>query len=337
MKRSAHCIDTFVRMAVLALTGIGIALAWHAPGMAAAWPDHPVKLIVAFPPGGGTDIVSRIVAQRLTVMWGQAVVVENRPGASGNLAFGVLAKSPADGYTLGVTTPEQVIAPSLYSGLSFNILKSFTPITMMARLPLILVAGNSFGPNTIGETIALAKANPGKVNFASTGLGGPAHLAVELLMRKAGVKMTHIPYKGSAPAYTDLMSGQVQFLSNNIVSTMPLVQAGKLKPLAVTSAERSPIAPDVPTVAESGLPGFDVNVWYGLLAPAGTPAPVIDKIARDVQAVLKEPDVRKQLLAQGAQPVGDMPAHFGQTMRQEVAMWADVIHASNISIAAAPQ
>jgi tripartite-type tricarboxylate transporter receptor subunit TctC len=335
MKRMAHCIKAVVRLAMA--VAAGMALAWHAPCVAQNWPDRPVKMIVAFPPGGGTDIVSRIVAQRLTVMWGQAVVVDNRPGASGNLAFGILAKSPADGYTLGVTTPEQVIAPSLYSDLSFNILKSFTPITMMARLPLILVAGNSFGPNTIGETLALAKANPGKVNFASTGIGGPAHLAVELLMKQAGVKMTHIPYKGSAPAYTDLMSGQVQFLSNNIVSTMPLVQAGKLKPLAVTSAERSPVAPDVPTVAESGLPGFDVNVWYGLLAPAGTPAPVIDKIARDVQTVLKEPDVRKQLLAQGAQPVGDAPAHFGQTMKQEVALWADVIHASNISIAAAPQ
>jgi tripartite-type tricarboxylate transporter receptor subunit TctC len=308
--------------------------------MAAAatpYPDKPVKLIVAFPPGGGTDIVSRIVAQRLTVMWGQPVVVDNRPGASGNMAFGMLAKSPADGYTLGVTTPEQVIAPSLYRDLPFNVLTSFTPITMMARLPLILVAGNSFAPNTMDEVIALAKANPGKVNFASTGIGGPAHLAVELLMKQAGVKMTHIPYKGSAPAYTDLMSGQVQFLSNNIVSSMPFIQAGKLKALAVTSAQRSPIAPDVRTVAESGLPGFDVNVWYGLLAPAGTPAAVINKINRDVQKVLQEPDVRKQILAQGAQPVGDSPEHFGQTMKHEVQMWADVIRSSNISVEAGAQ
>jgi tripartite-type tricarboxylate transporter receptor subunit TctC len=327
MKNFVECAKYLARLLCLA----GIVAAF--PALAAGYPDKPVKLIVAFTPGGGTDIVARIVAQRLTMMWGQAVVVENRPGASGNLAFGMLAKSPADGYTLGVTTPEQVIAPSLYNDLSFNILKNFAPITMMARLPLILVAGNSFGPNNIAETLALAKANPGKVNFASTGLGGPAHLAVELMLKQAGAKMVHIPYKGSAPAYTDLMSGQVQFLSNNIVSTMPLINAGKLKALAVTSAERSPIAPDVPTVAESGLPGFDVNVWYGLLAPAGTPQEVIDKIARDVQAVLKDPDVRKQLLAQGAQPVGDAPAHFGQTMQHEVRMWADVIQSSHISIA----
>jgi tripartite-type tricarboxylate transporter receptor subunit TctC len=308
---------------------------WQAWAAAAApYPDRPVKLIVAFPPGGGTDIVARIVAQRLTMMWGQPVVVDNRPGASGNMGFGMLAKSPADGYTLGVTTPEQVIAPSLYHDLPFNVLTSFTPITMMARLPLILVAGNSFAPNTMDEVIALAKANPGKVNFASTGIGGPAHLAVELLMKQAGVKMTHIPYKGSAPAYTDLMSGQVQLLSNNIVSTMPFIQAGKLKALAVTSAQRSPIAPDVRTVAESGLPGFDVNVWYGLLAPTGTPAAIITKINHDVQKVLQEPDVRKQILAQGAQPVGDSPEHFGQTMKHEVQMWADVIRSSNISVAA---
>lgn len=331
MKKPVECAKCLIRLLCLA----GIVAAF--PALPAGYPDRPVKLIVAFTPGGGTDIVARIVAQRLTMMWGQAVVVENRPGASGNLAFGMLAKSPADGYTLGVTTPEQVIAPSLYNDLSFNILKNFAPITMMARLPLILVAGNSFGPNNIDETLALARANPGKVNFASTGLGGPAHLAVELMNRKAGVQMVHIPYKGSAPAYTDLMSGQVQFLSNNIVSTMPLINAGKLKALAVTSAERSPIAPDVPTVAESGLPGFDVNVWYGLLAPAGTPQDVIGKIARDVQTVLKDPDVRKQLLAQGAQPVGDTPMHFGQTMQHEARMWADVIHASNISIAAGAQ
>jgi tripartite-type tricarboxylate transporter receptor subunit TctC len=304
---------------------------------AQSFPDRPVKLVVAFTPGGGTDIVSRMVAQRLSAMWGQSVVVENKPGAGGGVAFGGLAKMPADGYTLGVATPEQVIAATLQPDAGYHILRSFTPVTMMTRLPLILVASNSFAPNTIAETIALAKAQPGKINFASTGQGGPAHLAVELLMKQTGTRMTHIPYKGSAPAYTDLMGGQVQFLSNNIVSTMPLVQSGKLKALAVTTADRSPIAPNVPTVAESGLPGFDVSVWYALVAPTGTPGAVVEKIARDVQTVLKDEDIRKQLRATGAVPVGDTPAQFGQTLEREVKMWGDLIRGAAITLDAAPR
>jgi tripartite-type tricarboxylate transporter receptor subunit TctC len=315
-------------------TLIAAALAAVVPlaATAQAFPDRPVKLVVAFTPGGGTDIVARMVAQRLSTMWGQPVLVENKPGAGGAVAFGGLAKAPADGYTLGVATPEQVIAASLPGDPGYHILRSFSPVTMMTRLPLILVAGNSFAPNSIAETIALAKAKPGTINFASTGQGGPAHLAVELLMKQTGARMTHIPYRGSAPAYTDLMGGQVQFLSNNIVSTMPLVQSGKLKALAVTTAERSAIAPNVPTVAESGVPGFDVAVWYGLVAPAGTPKDVVEKVARDVQTVLKDEDVRKQLRASGATPVGDSPAQYGQTLAREVQMWGDLIRGAGITV-----
>lgn len=302
------------------------------PAFAGPFPDRPVKLVVAFTPGGGTDIVARMVAQRLSTMWGQPVIVENKPGAGGAVAFGSLAKAPADGYTVGVATPEEVIAATLPGDPGYHILRNFTAVTMMARLPLILVAGNSFAPNTIAETIALAKAHPGTINFASTGQGGPAHLAVELLMKQTGTRMTHIPYKGSAPAYADLMGGQVQFLSNNIVSTMPLVRSGKLKALAVTTAERSPIAPNVPTVAESGVPGFDVAVWYGLVAPAGTPRDVVEKIAHDVQTVLKDEDVRKQLRESGATPVGDSPAQYAQTLKREVQMWGDLIQSAGITI-----
>ena len=301
------------------------------------FPSKPIRLIVGFTPGGGTDIVARIVAQRLSTIWNQPVVVDNRPSSNGTLAFSILAKAPADGYTLAVMTPEQVIAPSLYNNLPYSLLNDLTPVVLMVNLPLILVSGNSFKPNTLSEVISLAKANPGKINFASTGIGGAAHLSIELIMKKAGINMVHIPYKGSAPAYTDLMSGQVDLLSNNIVSTMPLINSGKLKAIAVTSGKPSAIAPDVKSVAESnGLQGYDVNVWFGIVAPIKTPKNIVDKINQEVAKILKEPDVRKQLLAQGAEPVGGSPEDFGKFIRSDMKMWDDVIKSADIKANLAP-
>lgn len=301
------------------------------------FPVKPIRLIVPFTPGGGTDIVSRTVGQKLTERWGRTVVIDNRPSAGGIVASDIVAKAAPDGYTLGVVTPTQTINPSLHAKLPFDTLNDFAPVVLMNRLQLILVVNTAFPPQTVRELIAYAKARPGQVNFASTGTGGSAHLAVELIKKLASIEMTHIPYKGSAPAYTDLMSGQIQLLSNNIISTMPLVRAGKLRALAVMGLARSPIAPEVATVAESGLPGFDVSSWFGIVAPGKTPVDVVNKLNREVGAILQLPEVRERLLAQGAEVAGGTPAEFDQMMRFEMKRWADLIRSAGIRADAAAQ
>lgn len=300
------------------------------------FPSRPIRLIVPFTPGGGTDIVSRTVGQKLTEIWGKTVVVDNRPGAGGIVASEIVAKAAPDGYTLGVITPTQTINPSLYSKLPFDVINDFAPVVLMTRLQLILVANPAFPANTVKEVIALAKTRPGQITFASTGTGGGAHLAGELLKKTAGIDMTHVPYKGSAPAYTDLMSGQVQLLFNNIISTMPLVRGGKLKAIAVAGAARSPVAPEVPTIAESGLPGYEVTSWFGVVAPGKTPREVINKINREIVRILNMPDVRERLLTQGAEPVGNSPGEFGQMMRFEMKKWGDLIRSAGIRVENAP-
>ena len=302
------------------------------------YPSKTVRFIVPFTPGGGTDIVTRIVAQRLSETWGKPVVVENKPGTGGIIASQLVANAPPDGYTLNVITPANVINPSLYTKLPFDPLNDFAAVVLMNRLQLIIVSAPGFGPNNIRELITLAKSKPGSVNFASTGTGGAAHLSMELLKKQAGIDMTHIPYKGSAPAYSDVISGQVQILSNNIISSMPLIKGGKLKALAVTGATRSVIAPDVPSVAESGLPGFDVTSWFGISVHAKTPRAIIDRLNRDIVKILQEPAVREKMIEQGAEPVTGLntPAAFDQIMRYEMKMWSDLIRSSGIRQEAAP-
>lgn len=307
------------------------------PAHAQQFPTKPIRLIVPFTPGGGTDIVSRTVGQKLTEVWGKTVVVDNRPGAGGIMASEIVAKAPPDGYTLGVVTPTQTINPSLHSNLPFDPVNDFAPVILMTRLQLILVSNPSFPANNVKELVALAKAKPGQLTFASTGTGGAAHLAVELLKKMTGIDMVHVPYKGSAPAYADVMSGQVQLLSNNIISTMPLVKSGRLKAIAVTGAKRSVIAPDVPSVAEAGLPGFDVTSWFGVVAPAKTPKDVIGKLNGEIARILKLPDVRERLLAQGAEPAGGSPEDFGRLMRDEMKKWGELIRSAGIKADAAPQ
>jgi tripartite-type tricarboxylate transporter receptor subunit TctC len=316
----------------------GLALAAAVVGGAGAaetareYPSRPIRMLVPFTPGGGTDVVTRIVAQRLSILWKSPVIVENMPGAGGINCFTTVARAAPDGYTLGVMTPTQVIAPYQYSKLPFDPMKDFAPVVVMNKLQLVLAAGLKFPPNTIQELIAYAKAHPGQVNFGSTGVGGSAHLAVELLKSMAGIDMTHVPYKGSAPAYTDLMSNQIQLLSNNIISTIPLVKNKQLKMLAVMGGNRSPVAPDVPTVAESGLPGYDVSSWFALVAPAGTPKEIVEKINLAVNQVTHDPATRKLMLDQGAEvPDGsNTPEDMARLMRSDAEKMSAVIKSAGI-------
>jgi tripartite-type tricarboxylate transporter receptor subunit TctC len=322
--------------ALAALTvGLAIALALGHGSHAASvddFPSKPIRMIVPFTSGGGTDMVTRIVGQRLSTVWGKSVIVENHPGVGGIAASNIVAQAEPDGYTLGVITPTQVINPSLYKKLPFDSLKDFAPVVLFNRLQLVLVAAPSFPPNTIAELIVYAKAHPTAVNFGSTGTGGSAHLAVELIKKMADIHMTHIPYKGSAPAYADVISGRVQLLSNNIISTMPLIKNKQLKAIAVMGANRSPIAPDVPTVAQSGLPAYDVSSWFGLVAPGRTPQPIVDKLNTAIVAILQEPATRQLMLAQGAEPVdgSNTPADFGRLLQKEMKMWREVIESAGI-------
>lgn len=302
--------------------------------LAEQYPSKPIRMIVPFPPGGGTDTITRIIGQKLGEVWKQSVIVENRPGAGGIVASSAVANAPKDGYTLGIFTPTQTIIPSLYKTLPFDVERDFAPVVQMNELQLILVASPSFKPDTVAELIDYAKTHPGTVNFGSTGTGGAAHLAMELLMKMSGVKMTHIPYKGSAPAYTDLMGGRIQLLSNNIISTMPLIQRNDLKAIAVLGNTRSSIAPDVSTIAESGLPGYDVKSWFGIVAPANTPKDIIEKINATVVSIINEPNIKKQMLLQGAEPVQgqNTPEDFGRLMQEEKKKWATLIDSVGISI-----
>ncbi|HEY4374448.1 MAG TPA: tripartite tricarboxylate transporter substrate binding protein [Burkholderiales bacterium] len=300
----------------------------HAQG-AADFPSRPIRLVVPFPPGGATDIASRLIAEHMSADWKQAVTVDNRPGAGGNIGSDVVAKSPPDGYTLimGVTG-SHAINISLYAHMPYDPVKDFEAISQVAVVPNVVVVHPSVPARTLQEFVALAKKEPGKINYASLGNGTAAHLTMEMFKTAAGINLTHIPYKGSAPAVSDLLAGQVQAMIDGLPSALPHVQAGKLRALALTSAKRSPAAPDLPTIAESGYPGFSADAWSGLFAPKGTPKPVLDKLALETQKILKTPEVRKRLGELGAEPIGSSPAEFTQFVQHEIEKWARVVKAS---------
>jgi tripartite-type tricarboxylate transporter receptor subunit TctC len=301
--------------------------------VADTYPSKPIKLIVPFPAAGTTDILARVVAQKLTEAWGQPVIVDNRPGAAGNIGADLVAKSPADGYTVLMgTVSTHAINPSLYARLPFDHVKDFAPITLVAAVPNILVVNPSVPATSVKELIALAKAKPGKLNFASSGNGTSIHLSGELFKTMTGVDMTHVPYKGSAPALTDLMGGQVNVMFDNMPSAFPHVKSGKLRALAVTSARRSPAVPDLPTVAEAGVPGYEATSWFGLIAPAGTPKEIVNKFSTTVAKILGTPEVRERLSSQGAEPVGNTPEQFSAFIRAETAKWAEVVKKSGAHI-----
>jgi tripartite-type tricarboxylate transporter receptor subunit TctC len=299
---------------------------------AQGYPTKPVKVVVPYPPGGPTDIVARVVSQKLSEQMGQQFIVENRPGAGGNIGAEAVAKSPADGYTLLVATTAHAINPSLFKSLGYNLVKDFAPVSQLTSGPLVIVANPSLPAKNVKELIALAKAKPGTLNYASSGNGQSTHLSAELFGTMAGVKMNHIPYKGSAPALTDVMGGQASLMFDTMLSAMPQVKNGKLKAIAVTSATRSPAAPDVPTVAESGLPGYEAIAWNGLLAPAGTPPEVVNKLNAELKKALDAPDVKDRFSAQGFGAAWNTREAFAKFIQAELDKWAKVVKVSGATL-----
>ena len=294
------------------------------------FPSKAVRLVVPFPAGGSTDIISRTLGQKLSEMWGQPVVIDNRPGGSTIIATDVVAKSAPNGYTLLVATAPFATVPSLIDKLPYDPAKDFEPITLINTTPLVVVVNLSLQAKSIQELIALAKASPGALNFGSAGAGGSNHLAGELFNVMAGVRMVHIPYKGNAPALTDLVGGHVDLLFNGLTSALPLIKAGKLRALAVTSLTRSGALPGIPTLDEVGLKGFQAVAWNGLCAPARTPKDVIRRINADVLKVIRSPELVERLKAEGSDPVGDSPEQFAAFLREETARWRKVIEFANI-------
>jgi tripartite-type tricarboxylate transporter receptor subunit TctC len=303
------------------------------PLAAQDYPTRPVTLIVAQPPGGGTDIIARIIANQLSIQMGQPFVVENRAGAGTVVGTTVAANASPDGYMLltGLIA-NMAVNPSLFAKLSYDPINDFTPVSMLAEYPFAVVVNNNFPAHSIKELIAMAKAKPGDINFASGGNGTGQHLSTELFELEAGIKMTHVPYRGATPAYADIMSGQTPVFFDNLASALGQIQGGSVRALAVTGKERSPLLPDVPTVAESGLPEYVYNVWFGLWAPKNTPKPIVEKLYAEVQKALADPTVKKRI-AEGAGTPMNMPlADIEPFVKSEIAKWADVVKRANITV-----
>ena len=299
--------------------------------MAQDYPNKPVRIIVPFAAGGVADLLPRMVGEKLSQKWGQPVVVENKVGAAGNIGMAEGARAAPDGYTLTLApTGNLTVNPSLFPDLPFDTAKDFAPVTMLAQVANVLVVHPSVPAKTFRELIAYAKANPDKLNFASPGEGSGAHLAGELLKLEAGIKMTHVPYKGLAPAVNDLLGGQVQMMFAGISTVLQHVKSGKLVALAVASPARNPQLPETPTVIESGIPGFEVISWYGIVTRAGTPAPVVQKLHRDMVEALQMEDVKAKLAGLGLEPVGNTPEQFDTLIRAEGRKWSDIVRRANI-------
>ena len=298
-----------------------------------AYPGKPIHLIVAFPPGGTTDVVARLIGQKLSESWGQPVVVDNRPGASGIIGTEIAAKAQPDGYTLlmGYITTHS-INPSLYGNLPYDPVKDFAPVSWIAAAPLLVMVHPSVPVKSVKELIALAKSKPGQLSYASGGNGSPPHLAGELFKTMAGVDIAHVPYKGSAPAMVDVLGGHVPVYFDGIVTTLSQVKAGKLRALGVTSAKRSPSAPEIPTVAESGLPGFEVISWWGMVVQSAVPKEIVSKLSAEIVKIVQMPDVKERLAAQGAIPIGSTPEQFASHIKAETAKWGKVIKECNVKV-----
>jgi tripartite-type tricarboxylate transporter receptor subunit TctC len=299
--------------------------------LAQAYPNKTVRLIDGFSPGGSTDIVGRLIAQKLSESFGQPVVVENRPGASGIVATEMVAKSAPDGHVALIVPLTFSVNPSLYK-LPYDAARDLAPVTLVASAPLMLVVHPSVPAKSVAEFIAYAKANPGKLHFGSGGVGSTPHLAGEMLKLMAGIEATHVPYKGGGPALADLASGQIQFMLENIPSTAPYVTSGRLRALAVTDLKRSPVLPDVPTLDESGLRGYQIIGWNGLFLPGGTPPAIVGKLQAEVAKALAKADVKERLAKMGFEGVGDTPQHFAAFVQAEIAKWAKVVKDANIKV-----
>lgn len=306
-----------------------------APGCLAAtldYPNRPVRVVVVYPPGGGIDILARAMGQKLSDAWGPPIIVDNRPGAGTTIGAAIVAKAAPDGYTLLMTDVSFAITPSLYARLPYDPLKELAPISLLNLVTDILVVHPSLPVASVKELIAHAKANPGKIIYASAGNGTLNHLAPEMLKAMAGIDMVHVPYKGAIAALADVLSGREQLYIGALVSTMPHVKSGRLRPLAITGKKRSSVLPELPTMAESGLPDYDVSAWYGLLAPAGTPRAIVDKVNQEIRKALQAPDIQQRLAADGSESVGSSPEEFRAFIKSEIAKWGQAVRAAGAKV-----
>lgn len=308
------------------MTLAGLA-AGGAQAQSAAWPNRTVRMVIAFPPGGPTDIVSRVIAQQLSVQLGQSVVVDNKPGAGGNIAAELVAKAPADGYTVFYNTSAIVIGPALYNKVNYDTLKDFTPVALTASVPLVLVVNPQLPVRSLADFVAYARANPGRLNYSSSGTGTITHLASAMLSAQLQLQTQHVPYKGSAPGLVDLASGQTQFMTDTMNTVLPYVRDGRLRALGVASARRSSLLPDVPTLGET-LPGFEAAAWQGVVVPTGTPADIVSRLNQELNKALQNPEVRAKLAAQGTDIHGGTAAEYGEYIRTEMPRWANAVRIS---------
>ncbi|MEN9538033.1 MAG: hypothetical protein RLZZ126_268 [Pseudomonadota bacterium] len=323
---SRRTVSRFIALA-------GLFMLTAAQAVAQAFPAKPIRVVVPFPPGGGTDIIAREVMQKLNATLGWSIVIDNKPGTGGNLGVDAAAKAPPDGYTLALgQTSNLAINPTLYAKMPYDSLKDLAPISLVASAPLVLVVAADSPFKTLAEVVDASKKKPASLNFASPGNGTVAHLASELLQKTAGVKFTHVPYKGAAQAVTDLLGGQVQLYMSSVPTMIGHIKNGKMRALAVTSLQRVDDLPQVPTVAESGYRGFDAATWFGFVAPAGTPKEVVARLNTEINKALQAPDVKKKLMDQGAEVLGSTPEHFGALIRSDIARWAPIIKESGAKL-----
>ncbi len=313
--------------------GAALALAIVAPAFAqgGSYPDKPIKIVVPYPPGGFNDTLARTVGAKLQAAWGQSVVVDNKPGGATVIGLDAAAKSPADGYTLVVLPFSFAVNPYIFARLPYDSQKDFAPITLAATTANLLVVPAASPFNSLKDLLAQAKAKPGSLSYASTGIGSSNHLSMEKFKQMAGVDITHVPYKGSAPAVTDLIGGQIDVMFDNISNVLPHVKSGKLRALAVTTPARSPLAPEVPTVIEAGVSGYELGVWFGIAAPGGTPKPIVDKLNAEIVKILRMPDVKEKFAAQGVEAIGSTVEQFQAHLQAQRTMWAKVVKDAGVT------
>jgi tripartite-type tricarboxylate transporter receptor subunit TctC len=321
-----------IRHLVLLISAISSGLLMTAPAGAQGYPSKPVRMIIPFPPGGSLDIAMRVIGPKMSEVIGQNVIIDSRPGADGNIGTEIVARSPADGYTVLIHAVPLVVNPSLRRKLPFNVEKDFTPVSLLTASPLVLVVNPSVPAKSIKELLAIAKAHPGKLTYASAGNGSNLHMAAELLNNVTGSKMLHVVYKGGGPALIAVLSGETDLSYLNIAAIMPYAQSGRLRPLGITSAQRSPLMPDVPTIAESGAPGYEFTAWAGALVPSGTPKDVVNKLYDGFSKALQSPEATKRFAEQGAIIVGSSPDEYAKFVKAELAKWAKVVREAGIKV-----
>jgi tripartite-type tricarboxylate transporter receptor subunit TctC len=318
-----------VSSALLALSGL---FSFSSVPAQVAYPDKPVRLVLPFPPGGPTDLVARVLAQKMGEQMGQPVLVENKPGANGNIAADMVAKAPADGYTVLYNTSSIALSATLYKKLNYDVRTDFAPIALTAVIPLVLAVHPSLPVSNVQEFLNYVKANPGKLTYGSAGNGNITHLGAYLLLHSRGLQATHAPYKGSAPALTDLVGGQTQFMTDTINSALPFIRDNRLRALAVTSLKRTTVLPEAPTLNETVMPKFEVGAWQGMLVPAKTPAEIVKRLNAEVMKALNSPDVKTKLAVQGAEPLGSTPEEYGQYIQSEITRWGQVVKLTGASL-----